>query len=96
MKLTSEQLYNADESGLFYKMLPDKTYVAACEKTAPGRKIKKERITILMCANANGTNKIKPLVIGKAAKPRCFNEFDSPLEYDNSKNAWMTTHIFKN
>lgn len=96
MQLTREQLYNADETGLFYKMLPDKTYVAACEKTAPGSKIKKERITILLCANAEGTNKIKPLVIGKAAKPRCFNGFDNPLGYDNSKNAWMTTHIFKN
>lgn len=95
MKLTNEQIYNADESSLFYKMLPDKTYVAACEKTAPGGKIKKERVTFLLCANAEGTNKMKPLIIGKAAKPRCFNGFDNPLEYDHSKNAWMTTNIFK-
>lgn len=95
MNITDSQLYNGDESGLFWKMLPDKTYVAACEKTAPGRKIKKERITFLLCANADGTNKIKPLVIGKAAKPRCFNNFDNPLEYDNSKSAWMTRNIFK-
>lgn len=95
MQLTNEQLYNADESALFYKLLPDKTYVAACEKTAPGGKMKKERVTFMLCSNAEGTNKIKPLVIGKSAKPRCFNGFDNPLEYDNSKNAWMTTIIFK-
>lgn len=67
MKLTNEQMYNADESALFYKLLPEKTYVAACEKTAPGSKIQKERLTFLLCANAEGTNKIKPLIIGKAA-----------------------------
>lgn len=32
MQITLDQLYNADETGLFYKMLPDKTLVAACEK----------------------------------------------------------------
>lgn len=95
MELTKEQIYNADESALFFKMLPDKTYVAACEKTAPGSKIRKERLTFMLCANAEGTHKMKPLVIGKAAKPRCFNGFDNPLEYDHSKNSWMTTNIFK-
>lgn len=44
MQLTKEQVYNADESGLYYRLLPDRTYVAASEKTAPGRKIEKQRI----------------------------------------------------
>lgn len=96
MKLLPSQVYNADETGLFYKILPEKTYVAACEKSAPGSKIKKERVSILLCANADASNKITPLVIGKAAKPRCFVGFNNPLDYDHSKAAWMTTHIFKN
>lgn len=96
MQLTHGQIYNADESGLFYRLIPDRTYVAACEKTAPGRKIRKERFTFMLCANADGTNKVKPLVIGKAAKPRCFVNFDNPLGYDNSANAWMTSKIFNN
>lgn len=96
MKLTHAQIYNADESGLFFRVIPDKTYVSACEKTAPGRKIQKERVTFMLCSNADGTNKIKPLVIGKAAKPRCFVDFENPLRYDHSKNAWMTSNIFYN
>lgn len=32
MGITNAQLYNADESGLFYRLLPDRTYIAACEK----------------------------------------------------------------
>lgn len=96
MEITTEQLYNADESGLYFRLLPDRTYVAACEKTAPGRKIEKQRITFMLCANADGSNKIKPLVIGKAAKPRCFKDFINPLDYDHSATAWMTSKIFKN
>lgn len=66
------QLYCADESGLFYRLLPDRTFVAANEKNAPGRKEAKERVTFLLCTNADGTYKIKSMVIGKFAKPRCF------------------------
>lgn len=95
MEITNEQLYNADESGLFFRCLPDKTYVAACEKTAQGRKIRKERFTFMLCANAEGSHKLKPLVIGKAAKPRCFLNFKNPLDYNYSANAWMTANIFK-
>lgn len=49
----------------------------------------------MLCANAEGTNKIKPLVIGKAAKPRCFNNFENPLGYDHPESAWMTANIFR-
>lgn len=94
MGLTNHQIYNADESGLYYRLLPDKTYVSACEKSALGRKIKKKRITFLLCANAEGSHKTTPLIIGKFKKPRCFKNFDNPLLYANSKSAWMTSNIF--
>lgn len=85
MKLTDAQLYNADESGLFFRLLPQKTYVASTEKTAPGRKIAKQRITFLLCSNADGSHKVTPLVVGKSAKPRCLKGFENPLLYCNSR-----------
>lgn len=94
--LTQHQLYNADETGLYWQLLPDKTYVALAEKTAPGIKISKRRITFLGCTNASGSHKLKPLIIGKAKKPRCFKNFYNPLVYRNTKNAWMTAELFKN
>lgn len=39
-----DQLYNADETGLFWKILPDKTYVSHQEKIAPGKKSVKQKI----------------------------------------------------
>lgn len=95
MNITENQLYNADESGLYYRLLPAKTFAAANEKNAPGRKTAKERLTFMLCANADGSHKLKTLVIGKSKNPRCFKGFNNPLLYSNSKNAWMTRHIFK-
>jgi hypothetical protein len=70
--LQPSQIYNADESGLFWKLLPDRTLVTSTEKTAPGRKTSKERITFLTCCNADGSHRLKLLVIAKAKYPRAF------------------------
>lgn len=95
LNLTATQVYNADESALFWKMLPEKTMVRFDEKTAPGRKVSKERVTFLACTNADGSHKLKLLVIGKSKNPRAFKNVDLPVEYKNSKNAWMTFAIFR-
>lgn len=95
MDLCKDQIYNADESGLFWKLLPGRTYVSSQEKTAPGAKTEKQRITFLCCANASGEHKLKLLVIGKAKNPRSFKNFNCPADYQNSKSAWMTSAIFR-
>lgn len=95
MGLHRKQIYNADESGLYYRLLPDRTYVSLDERNAPGLKTAKERITFMLCANSDGSHKLNPMVIGKSKNPRCFKNFDVPVEYTNSQNAWMTSYIFK-
>ncbi|XP_055919296.1 jerky protein homolog-like [Eupeodes corollae] len=88
-------IYYADESGLYWKLLPGKTYVSWAEKTVPGRKAEKQRITFMACTNASGRHKVKPLVIGKAKNPRPFRNVCLPVHYRHSKSAWMTGAIFK-
>ncbi|XP_053954302.1 jerky protein homolog-like [Anastrepha ludens] len=95
MEICSHQIYNADESGLYWKLLPEKTYVSLSEKQAPGRKSEKQRFTFMACTNATGNHKLKLLVIGKARNPRVFKNFNCPVEYKNSKSALMTSAIFK-
>lgn len=93
-----EQLYNADETGLVWRLLPSKTLVSAQEKHASGGKSQKARITLLACANATGKHKLKPVLIGKYKKPRCFKNVDMkalPVHYVSQKNAWMDTDIFE-
>ncbi|GFX44672.1 tigger transposable element-derived protein 6 [Trichonephila clavipes] len=76
-----EDVYNADEFGLFFKLMPDKSFVFKNE-TCHGGKLSKERLTVLACTNATGTHKIKLVVIGKSRSPRCFKNVRSlPCDY---------------
>lgn len=78
--ITEDQLYNANESGLFWKMLPQKT-LAHREDCVPGRKQSKNRITFMPCSNASGTHKLKLLMLGKSQKPRTFRNVYIPVTY---------------
>jgi len=43
-----------------------------------------------------GTDEVKPLLIGKSAKPRCFKDIKIyPLDYKSNKKAWMTSALFE-
>lgn len=92
-----ENIYNADETGMYWRCLPDTTLALDEEKLAFGAKLSKERITLLVCANALGTHKVDLLAIGKAARPRGFPKSRAalPLKYANSKKAWMTRELFE-
>lgn len=92
LSLTPDQVYNADESGLFWRLLPKKIFVH--REDAPGRKIAKDRITIMPCSNASGTHKWNLLVIGKAKNPRAFKNLNLPVDYKNQSKAWMTKSVF--
>ncbi|GBL72403.1 Jerky -like [Araneus ventricosus] len=97
--LTNDQFYNCDETGLNFKMLPSETLASREEKSTPGHKKRKERLTLLATSNASGNHKIKLVVIGKASKPRAFKHtsiYSLPVTYRNQKSVWMTQEIFKN
>lgn len=90
--LSPEQVYNADETGLLWQCLP----TASPEgETAPGVRQNKDRLTVLVCANATGSHKIKPLVIGKRGGPRAFRGIQHlPVAYKAQGNAWVDKEIF--
>ena len=97
-ELKPEQIYNLDETGLNFKLLPKQTFAMADEKSAPGMKVNKERLTVALCSNAAGTHKIPLFVIGKSKKPRVFKHVNMealPVYYRSQKSAWMDSHLFK-
>ncbi len=65
-----ENVFNADESGLFYKIIPSKS---VCKNVGKGYKLLKDRISILFCTNITGTIKHKPLIIGLSKNPGALN-----------------------
>lgn len=92
--LTAEQVYNADESGLYWRLLPDYTLASGNEQSASGRKMMKMRVTFMPCANAAGTHKLQLLVVGKSKNPRAFKSTRLPVCYRSQKNAWVTKDVF--
>ena len=90
-----ERIYNMDETGLFYRLEPDRTLAT---KRLSGCKKNKERISVALCSNADGSHKLKPLIIGKSAKPRCFkniNIYNLPMVYRYNSKAWMLLTLFQ-
>lgn len=88
-----ECIYNMDETGLYYRMPPDK---GLATKQLSGVKPDKTRITMGFTANADGSDLRRPFFIGKAKNPRCFKKKSGEalgFEYYWNKSAWMTGSI---
>ena len=50
---------------------------------------------MLVSTNASGSHALPLFVIGKAQRPRCFNNiFNLPVVYRGQKNAWMNGDLF--
>ena len=91
------QTYNADKTALFWRSLPINTQAFKDEDKVPGKKISKDKFLALLGANASGTHRLKPVVVGKAAKPRCLKDhMDSLLViYYKTSNSWFNAAIFE-
>lgn len=95
-KLCIAQLYSGNETDLFWKSMPENTQASRKDICLPGRKINKERLSALLCANADGTHKLKSIIIGKSKLPRSIKEDIStlPVIYRPSKEVWFTRELF--
>lgn len=62
-----------------------------------GRKQSKHRVTVALCCNGDGSDKLPPLVIGHFKSPRCFKGVNMKTlgcTYRHNTKAWMTTQHF--
>ena len=93
-----KQVFNVDETGLFWKRLPNRTYISKTEKVASGRKPSKNRLTLLLGGNAEGDFKFKPYLIFNSETPRVMKGVDKnrlPVHWRSNQKAWMTSALFK-
>ncbi|KAE8982539.1 hypothetical protein PR001_g23696 [Phytophthora rubi] len=88
-------IYNMDDTGLCYAMAPARSIGS---KNMRGVKKQKTRITLALTANADGSDALPILYIGKAKKPRCFGKKTPEqhgFQYRSNKKAWMTGDVFR-
>ncbi|GFS85022.1 tigger transposable element-derived protein 1 [Trichonephila clavipes] len=86
---SADQVFNADETGLYWKKLPNHTYIAKDEKTASGHKASKDRVTLLLCSNASGDRMLKPLLINKSLRPRALKASHPQLKHPNVQLVFL-------
>lgn len=89
-------VYNMDETGVFYRLLPRYSVLLPSEdlSTARGKKKSKERVTLVVCCNATGTERVPVAMIGKAKESACIAGRQWPLPYFNQKKAWVDIPVF--
>ena len=94
---TKDQIFNADETGLWWRMLPSRSLVSVDERNPKNFKQSKARVTILACANASGSCRLLLTFIHKSSKPRCFkhtNMESLPVHYFTQHKSWMDSKVF--
>lgn len=83
----AKDVCNADETGLFYRCLPNKTLLLKGQSCSGG-KISKEQITILVGCKSEGSEKLPLFVIERSLKPRCFKSVRTlPVELCNQPKS---------
>ena len=94
-----EDVFNANETSIVLGSQPTKTMAFS---RVSGVKKEKDRISLMRCCNATGTERLKPVIIAKPARPRCFgapraiNAFDpaTHVHYFSHTSAYMSLAIF--
>ena len=84
-----EDIWNADETGIFYKQLPRTTLTN--QGPSSGWTHPKNRLSGLFAASMTGSKR-RPFIVGSNQQlgKRIYDSFD----YNYNKNSWMTTELF--
>lgn len=67
------QIYNADETGLFWQLLPNDTQAFKDEKSTPRKKSSKEHCSSLLGVSSDMMCRPSPVVVGRSAHPQALN-----------------------
>ena len=95
---TPQQICNVDETGLFWKRMPARTYILKEEKCAPGFKAAKDGMTLLLGGKAAGDLKVKPFLVCHAETPRAMKGYSKahfPVVWHPNKKGWVTGLVFE-
>lgn len=94
LNYSPEQIYSADECGLYYSDLPVLND-------------SKEYLTLMMCCNASGKHRLPLVLVNNVEDPACLQVVDEtnkrrhidkstlPVRYTHSPKGWITLEIFE-
>lgn len=91
-----EDIWNEDETGCFFRALPDKSLAEEGSRCKGGKK-SKLRMTVAFFVNVKG-EKEESIVIWKSKNPRCFKNLrdkrrPANVTYFSNLKSWMNSEI---
>lgn len=92
-----EQLFNVDETTLFWKKMPERSYIHKEAEILSGFKSFKDRLVLLLGGNAAGF-KLKPFIIYRSENPSISKHISKeklPVYYRANTKPWMTQSLFE-
>ena len=92
---SDDDIYNMDETGLFWRSSPSSGLSTA---NIPGVKKDKARITAAFCVNYSGNDRLNPWLIGKAKRPHSLRNVNCAglgITWKYQSKAWMDSLIMK-
>ncbi|XP_070600019.1 tigger transposable element-derived protein 1-like [Erythrolamprus reginae] len=90
------QIFSMDETGLYWKRMPERSYIHKEAQAMPGCKSFKDKVTVLLCGNVAGF-KVNPFVIFKSDHSCMFKNVSKtalPVYYGSDPKAWITPQLF--
>ncbi|XP_022908489.2 tigger transposable element-derived protein 6-like [Onthophagus taurus] len=90
-------VFNMDKTGIFYTLMSNRTLHFKGERCHGSAK-SKQRVTVVLCCNSDGSEKYKAWVIGKSHNPRCFKNVDKshlPCDYTHHVSSWIDAQAFR-
>jgi hypothetical protein len=90
-----KDIFTVDETVLFRNLQSSKTLTCKGASCHGGTK-SKQRVTVLLGCNADGTEKLPPLLIVKYSKPHCLRNVNKLTTiFAANSNSWMATATFE-
>jgi hypothetical protein len=85
-----------DEIGLFFRLLLKYSLLMPNEdiSTTRGKKKAKDRVSLIVCANAFRTHKIPYALIEKSKELACIKDRQWPIPYFNQTKAWIDVETY--
>ena len=90
-----ENIYNMDETGLFWRQSPTS---GLATENQPGIKKDKSRLTLVTCLNCTGSDRIPLWIIGQAKVPHSLRGVNIQAlggVWRSNKKAWMNSLIMR-